>query len=291
MLTIFTPTYNREKLLEKVYNSLIRQTCLDFEWLIVDDGSTDNTKIIVNKFIDEGKICVRYIKKDNGGKHTAHNVAVKNAYGDLFLCLDSDDILTEQAVEIIINNQRELLKDDCGFICYKAELSGKLLSTAFKDNLKKHCGLFELNRKYHIVGEFALVFKTEILKNFLFPVFENEYFIGESVLYDQLEQKGYKFCPLPIVIEICEYQKDGLSSNFNKIMKNNPAGYCLYFMQRIDLQKNFLLKLIISSKYHAFCFLAGKNKTKYVGKNGFFVRCTIPIGLICWLYYKVIRKF
>lgn len=291
MLTIFTPTYNREKLLKNVYNSLIRQTCLDFEWLIIDDGSTDNTTKVVDKFISEKKLRIRYIKKENGGKHTAHNVAVENAQGNLFLCLDSDDILSQYAVEIIINNIYKLLKDDCGFICYKSKSNGELLSKAFKNDFKEHCGLFELNTKHHVVGEFALVFKTDILRKFLFPVFKGEYFIGENVLYDKLEQKGYKFCPLPNVIEICEYQQDGLSSNFDKIIKNNPAGYCLYFMQRIDMQKNFLSRLVICSKYHAFCFFASKNKTKYIGKNRFFVKCTIPTGWICWLYYKLARKF
>ena len=103
LLTIFTPTYNRANKLENVYNSLKNQISSEYEWLIVDDGSIDNTKKIVEKFINDSLLNVRYIKKDNGGKHTAHNLAVDEAKGKYFMCLDSDDFLKENTINELKN--------------------------------------------------------------------------------------------------------------------------------------------------------------------------------------------
>lgn len=102
LLTIFTPTYNRANKLENVYNSLKNQISSEYEWLIVDDGSIDNTKKIVEKFINDSLLNVRYIKKDNGGKHTAHNLAVDEAKGKYFMCLDSDDFLKENTINSLL---------------------------------------------------------------------------------------------------------------------------------------------------------------------------------------------
>ncbi len=103
MLTIFTPTYNRAKLLNDIFNSLEKQSCFDFEWLIIDDGSSDNTESVVMNFFHSSSFPIRYIKKKNGGKHTAYNLALENARGKLFFCLDSDDYLPSNAVEKIKN--------------------------------------------------------------------------------------------------------------------------------------------------------------------------------------------
>ena len=103
-LTIFTPTYNRADILNKAYKSLKRQTNKDFIWLVVDDGSIDNTEDVVKGWIDENIIEIKYIKKENGGKHTAYNVAVENTSTELIMiALDSDDYLSDDAVEIILD--------------------------------------------------------------------------------------------------------------------------------------------------------------------------------------------
>lgn len=290
-LTIFTPTYNRGKLLDRVYKSLVEQKCKDFEWLIVDDGSTDNTSAVVEQFIKERKIAVRYIYKENGGKHTAYNVAINNALGDLFLCLDSDDILAPNTVDIIMHSNNKLQDNDCGFIGYKQDTKGKLLSARLQSDESTHYGLFQYGKKQNITGEFTFIFKKDIIQNYLYPVFPNERFIGECVLYDKLEIDGYTFCPLKEVIEICEYQPKGLSNDFNGLMKKNPAGYCLYFMQRIDMQDSLKSRIITAGKYNCFCILAGKNKSAYIGNHKKTVICCKPIGILFWLYYKLLRGF
>lgn len=107
MLSVFTPTYNRARLLERTYRSLCDQSCRDFEWLIVDDGSTDNTALLAKQWIAEGIIDIRYIYKENGGLYTGYNTAYANAKGELVCCVDSDDYMPENAVEAILNTWKE----------------------------------------------------------------------------------------------------------------------------------------------------------------------------------------
>ena len=94
----------------------------------------------------------------------------------------------------------------------------------------------------------------------------------------------------PEIMEVCEYQEEGLSNNLNKIMKKNPAGYCLYFMQKIDMQNNLKKRIEMIGKYLSFCLLSGKKKTVYKGKYTSLVICCYLIGIIFWIYYKLVRK-
>lgn len=286
-LTIFTPTYNRANLLNRVYNSLLRQKCRMFEWLIIDDGSTDNTCTVVNDFISEGLIDIRYIKKENGGKHTAHNLAVKEAKGELFICLDSDDMLSDTAVSIILQSVPTLQKNDCGFIGYKEDQNGKLLSSSFPMHLPEHLGLYSYQKNYSLRGEFTLVFRTNILKQYLFPVINEEKFIGECVLYDKLELNGFTLCPLLKSLEKCEYQTDGLSNNFYKLLCNNPAGFATFYFQRIQLSKSFTERIIYGIKYNAFYTLSKRKAHKCIKQLTLLILLTRIPGIIGSYYYLV----
>lgn len=286
MITIFTPTYNRADKLLRVYSSLLAQSKNDFEWLIVDDGSVDMTESVVEKF-DKTKFDIRYYKQKNGGKHRAYNRALKMARGEYFLCLDSDDWLVEQAVEEIIHFTNK--KKENFILAYKENENRVRLSNRFPDGIEK-INLFDLNHKFHCNGEFTIIFRTEYAKRFPFPVFQGENFITESVVYDRMASNE-KVALLPKVITICEYQEEGLSNNLNYIMKENPAGYCLYFMQRIDLQKTLIQRMVMAGKYQCFGFLAGKQKSIYIGKYSIFVRQTKLLGFLFLLYYKTLRGF
>ena len=175
ILTIFTPTYNRGTLLKRVFNSLLKQTEIDFEWLIIDDGSSDNTKQIVNDFYSDAVFPIRYYKKINGGKHTAHNMAVNLAQGKYFVCLDSDDYLADNAIINVIKILEKCSSDE-GIIAYKADEKGNLLSDRFPIELAI-TNTVELTSFYQCGGEFTLIYPTSVLKNNLFPVFEGERFI------------------------------------------------------------------------------------------------------------------
>lgn len=285
LLTIFTPTYNRGNMLQKIYDSIKKQNSNQIEWLIVDDGSSDNTEDIVLDFIAENIVNINYIKKENGGKHTAHNTAVDSAKGKFFTCLDSDDDLSDNAIAVLISQLEKC--ETCGIIAYKSDKSGKLLSNIFP-NVDFVDSIISLKNDYRCVGEFVLIFPTVVLKENKFPVFSGERFMTESVLYDRLNLKMHL---LPCVIQICEYQYSGLSNNCNAIMKKNPAGYCLYFMQQIDLQVGFKNRLITVGKYLTFTMFAKQNKTAYNGKYRLLVKSCYPISWLFKLYYKIFRDF
>lgn len=286
LLTIFTPTYNRANKLENVYNSLKNQISSEYEWLIVDDGSIDNTKKIVEKFINDYLLNVRYIKKDNGGKHTAHNLAVDEAKGKYFMCLDSDDFLKENTINSLLEKLKICKKNE-GIISYKENQNQHMLSDYFPNKSTIDC-IYDLEMKYNCKGEFVFIFPTSVLKKNKFPIYKDEKFITEAVLYDKLKCSMILY---PHVIQVCEYQTNGLSNNLNRIMKKNPSGYCLYFMQRIDIQLKLTAKIVMAAKYVAFYFFSKKNKIKYNGENFSIVIISIPLGLLFWLYYKIIRDF
>lgn len=283
-ITVFTPAYNREKTLPRLYDSLCEQTSFDFEWLIVDDGSTDNTQTVVSAF-SSNRFPIHYIKKENGGKHTAYNLALQYAEGKHFLCVDSDDFLASDAIESLCKT----VSFKFGICAYKATADRKILSLAFPPGLKETTS-FELYSKFNCSGEYTFVYPLHIARKVPFPVFPGEPFITESVVFDQLD-KLCKVRLLPKVITICEYQPDGLSARTNELMKRNPAGYCLYFMQRIDLVNSFSKRLLMAGKYQCFGILARKNRTTYRGKHRLLTAVSFPLGLLFLIYYKLFRGF
>lgn len=286
LLTIFTPAYNRADKLENLYNILKKQTNKEYEWLIIDDGSIDETEKVVSEFLKSSSIQIRYRKKVNGGKHTAHNMAVDLAKGRWFMCLDSDDLLNEHALEILSKMMKKCQPNE-GIVAYKSNQKNILLSNEFP-RLQVVKDIYCLEQDYGCRGEFTLIYPTIILKNNKFPIFEGENFLTECVLYDKLK---CRMRLLPEIIEICEYQEDGLTNNLNEIMKKNPAGYCLYFMQRIDMQKSLKNRVITIGKYLCFCMFAGEKRSVYNGKHKGLLRLSYPLGFVMWLYYKGLRGF
>lgn len=286
-ITIFTPTYNRKNKLKRVYDSLCAQKCYNFEWLIIDDGSSDNTEELIFNYINNGMFPVRYFKKNNGGKHTAYNMALELAKGDFFMCLDSDDYLTNGAISIITSYMAPCSKE--GIIAYKCDELGNRLGSELPEDVCIASTL-ELEMKYSCTGEYTLIYPTSVAREFPFPVFTNERFITECVIYDRIS----RVCSMQLlkqVITICEYQTDGYTNNLNALMQNNPAGYCLYYMQRIDIQKNWKKRLVYAGKYHCFGLFTKGKKICYEGRYQSFVTCVTPMGIIFWIYYKLFRQF
>ncbi len=285
MLTVFTPTYNRAGLLVRVYESLKKQKNYNFEWLIVDDGSSDNTEEVVSAFLNETSFSVRYIKKNNGGKHTAHNVAINEALGDWFMCLDSDDMLSENAVELIEQRISTVYEDDAGIICGKTDTLGNLLSDEIPI-LQTHYGFYRYAREYNAVGEYTLIFRTDIIKKYPYPVINGEHFAGENIVYDQMDMDGNVYAVLNETIQICEYQEDGLTSNIYKNLIQNPTGYQIYHMQRIDLVGTLKERLAHSIRYNAFRKMSKNKQYTYKGKHWFIVALTVLPGILGACGYK-----
>ena len=289
MITVMTPTYNREKLLKRLYNSLLEQNNRNFEWLIVDDGSTDNTKTVVNQWINESEINIRYIYQENSGKAKAFNNGVINAKGNLFFCVDSDDYLSSDAIDIILSYEKEISDLSIGgILALKQDLKGNSLGDSLPENIK-YADTFELSEKFKCSGEWSLIYKTDILKRNLFPEIENEKFITECVMYDKIAQT-YKMLLVGKVITICEYQEDGYTGNIVKNMLANPTGYKIYYMQRIDMPCSADKRLGYIIRYNTFKILSKDKKYKYSGKYNFIVRLLGFTGLIGKIYYKYIMK-
>ncbi|WP_419876222.1 glycosyltransferase family 2 protein [Candidatus Pristimantibacillus sp. PTI5] len=288
MLTIFTPTKNRGYIIHKCYESLCRQSNNDFIWLVVDDGSNDNTEEVINSFISERKIEIVFLRQKNGGKHVAHNTGVLNCKTDIFVCVDSDDYLSDNAVQVIYDNWKEVAEDDslAGILALKGEILNKSSRSCLPKNIER-TSIMDLYEKYNFIGETILVFKTSILKQYLFPVFEGEKFVTEAVVYDQISRK-YKMKLLNKILYLYEYLDDGYSKNILSFYRENPKGYMFFYKQRIELAKGFKENYNAVSRYIA-AFLTIKDITSFRNCEYKF------LGIICipngvWIYLKPIIK-
>lgn len=250
-LTIFTPTYNRGYILPELYKSLCNQTSQCFKWLIVDDGSSDNTRELVKSWITENKISITYIYQKNQGKMQAHNTGVLSCDTDLFLCVDSDDYITENTVDDIINIDSDLIlhEDIAGIISYRGSSGNEVIGTEFPNDII----VSKLNNlyKYGFKGDTTIILKTKILKGNLFPRIDGEKFITESYIYDKIDIK-YSYILLRKIHIVCKYRDDGYTKNILTLMNENPIGFMLYYHQRAQFEKNIFLKIKYLIQYLSY---------------------------------------
>ena len=268
MVTIFTPTYNRAYIIGILYKSLLVQTSKDFEWLIVDDGSTDDTEILVSTFIKEKQISICYIKQQNGGKHKAINRGVEKAKGDLFFIVDSDDHLSQDAVEKLSMCYHQIEADDsfAGVSGIRVSFSGERIGGEFKYHVLD-CSSLDLRFKYHVAGDMAEAFKTAILKKYPFPIFEGERFCPEALIWNRISLK-YKLRFTDIPIYKCEYRLDGLTAKIVKLRMNSPEASLLYYSELYHMPIPFIQKLKAAINYWRFAFCSKKpfgEKLKQIG--------------------------
>lgn len=233
-VTVFTPTYNRAYILGDLYHSLQRQTCMDFEWLIVDDGSADDTKALVASWQgEENPFPIRYVYQENGGKCRAINRGLKEADGRLFFTVDSDDYLTDDAIEKVIRWDGELPKDGhfCGYVGNRGitptQTPNRLFPGGYLDGTA-------LDRYDQVDGERAFVFYTEIHRKYLYPEFPGEKFLTEAVTWDLMAHDGYKMRFYNDIIWIWEYKDDGLTRAGYRVFLENPQGTGLFFRQKAE---------------------------------------------------------
>ena len=284
--TVFTPTFNRKELLEKLYKSLQKQTFKDFEWLIVDDGSTDGTKEKVEEFLSEKKLEIKYYFKENGGKQRAYNFATEKANGELFICLDSDDEYVENGLEIILKYWKKYEKnsDIAGMGYLSTYPNREIIGSSFPEK-EMISTQFEIYNKYGVKGDKGLMFRTEIIKKYKFPVFEDEKFITEAVVYNRICEK-YKMVYVNEKIEIKEYQEDGLTAKYNNLLLKNPKGQALYHNEINSQKLTFKQKVLNNAVYYKFCKVAGYGFSKIYkecyNKMGLII--SLPVGM--YMYWK-----
>lgn len=282
LLTVFTPTYNREKELHRLYDSLLAQTDSRFEWLIVDDGSADDTASVVREWISEGKIPIRYIFQKNQGKAAAHNRGVEETRTLLFTCVDSDDYLLEDAVETVL--ETDLSAPGCIGALYKKGTSVTETVTKWEKEIE-YSTLYDAYHGGGLQGDTMLVFKTDVIKKHRFPSFPGEKFVPEAYLYDQLDQEG-KLRFVNKVIYICEYLEGGYTSNIRKMNAENPKGYLAFISQRIQLDKDRKELVQDLIRYTAIRFVMKEGSVLHPSHRTLSVLCLIPGYMFYFRDYK-----
>ena len=227
-LTVFTPVYNRAHTLPRTYESLCIQDCKDFKWLIIDDGSTDGVESLIREWQkkDNG-FEIQYIYKENGGMHTAHNVAYEHIVTELNTCIDSDDCMAEGAVQSIVEEWKKVKdKGYAGLIGLDADLKGELIGKGFPKDLKETTlvGYYAAGG----IGDKKLVYRTDVIKKYPpYPVFEGEKYVSLAYIYRLIDQ-DYKLAVLDKVLCNVEYQNDGSSATMWKEYVKNPKGFAFW---------------------------------------------------------------
>ena len=235
-LTVFTPAYNRAHTIGRTYESLCRQTCKDFIWLIVDDGSSDNTRELVESWQQKDNgFEIQYIYQENQGMHGAHNTAYRNIYTELNTCIDSDDYMPDDAVEKIVTFWKEHGSDKyAGIIGLDATEDGKVIGTAFAEGLKTTT-LRAYYEERGGSGDKKLVYRTDVVKKYPeYPIFEGEKYVGLAYKYNMIDA-DYELLTMNETLVIVEYQDDGSSRGMWKQYWNNPRGFA--FLRKFDMQQ------------------------------------------------------
>ncbi len=248
MLTVFTPAYNRAHTLKRTYDSLCRQTCKDFCWLIIDDGSTDNTRQVVKEWIDDRVIPIRYIYQQNQGMHGAHNTAYRNIDTELNVCIDSDDYMPDDAVERILVCWKESHDEHvAGIIGLDITTEGQLLGTKFPLGMKTTTlyGFYEAGGK----GDKKMVYRTDVITRYPeYPLFEGEKYVGLAYKY-MLIDHDYTLVTLNHPLVIVDYQTEGSSYNMYKQYWNNPRGFAFFRKTEMKTATKLIRKLQICTHY------------------------------------------
>ena len=261
-ISVLTPTFNRANFLERVYKSLLKnkEYIQNIEWLIMDDGSTDNTKSVIEKLKDENEIEIKYYYQENQGKMVAINKLVGQATGDLIIDCDSDDYFTKDAFKVIKEEfeKHKEEKNIYGLCFLKYDQNGKNMG----NNLKKEkTTMFDLYFKEGETGEKAIVFYSNIRKQYKHELEKNERFVTEARMYHKMDEK-YKMICVNEPIMICEYQEKGYTKNISRQFKENPNGYYKYFQEILkkDMKGVTLKKRLYAIKHYILFSYLTKSK-------------------------------
>ena len=237
-LTIFTPTYNRSDTLKRLYDSLVL-TKSKLKWLVIDDGSKDNTKEVMAKFIKENKLDIEYIYKENGGKMSAFNMAIEKCQTPYFMTIDSDDMIYPTFLKALAKDLK-YFKDEklIGLVYLTANMNKpeEIIGTKFPEEVKSK--FYDIYNKYKVTGDKCIVWKSSLLKEFAYPLIPGEKFIPDAYLMNEASFK-YDFMMINKIATLVEYQSNGYSANYFNLVKNNPQGNMRYFKQLYQIKKSW----------------------------------------------------
>ena len=286
ILTVFTPTYNRAHTIGRTYESLCRQTCKDFEWLVIDDGSSDNTRELVEGWIADNKIPIRYIYQENQGMHGAHNTAYKNIYTELNTCIDSDDWMPDDAVEKIVRFWKTYGSENvAGIVGLDATEDGRIIGERFPEDLKKTTlrGYYE---ELNGTGDKKLIYRTSVICSVPeYPLFKGEKYVGLLYKYNLVDEQ-YPLLISNDVYVIVDYQDDGSSRGMWRQYWNNPQGFA--FLRKFDMQQTHSWKRRIMDNIHYVSHSVRSQNWRFVQESPQIVLTILSIlpGFILYLYTR-----
>ncbi len=288
-LTIFTPAYNRAYTLHLGYEALLRQTCQDFEWLIIDDGSTDNTRELVESWIAENKIPIRYHYQENQGMHGAHNTAYKLITTELNTCIDSDDYMPDDAVEKIVTFWKQYSSDKvAGMVGLDADFNGKLIGTSFEENNLP----IRLSHYYNQggKGDKKLVYRTDIITRYPeYPIFKGEKYVSLGYKYELIEQ-DYPILSFNEVLVNVEYRPDGSSMNMFRQYIKNPQGFAFIRKSSMQLAPTAKRRFMEAIHYVSSSLILKNKCFIQESPKKLLTLCAVPFGIALYLFIRYKTK-
>lgn len=275
LITVLTPTYNRAKLLDRLYQSFCHQTYQEFEWILVNDGSIDNTDEIVQKYITENIIDINYIKQENGGKHRAVNRGVKEAKGELIFIADNDDWLLPDSLETVAEMYQDIANDHsfagvCGLDVYA---DGTVIGGGMPQEVID-CNSIDIRNIHHVGGDLKEVFRTDVLREIPFPEIEGERFCPEVVVWNRIAKK-YKLRYFNKPIYMVEYQPEGITSNITKARMKSPIASTICYKEMLSFNIPLKDKIRSAINYWRFRLCGSPHKFPKLPLKWLW---TMPIG-------------
>lgn len=250
MLTVVTATYNRAYTLPRLFESLLKQTDLDFEWVVIDDGSSDNTETVLKEFQAIAPFPMQVVKQKNSGKHVAINSGVSVSSGEWIYFVDSDDALPIDAVEVftatVISEKDKMV---VGYCFRKQIFSGEIVGRPCESLITQFAVMTPTEAGNFYKGDLAYIFKREILLKHPFPVFDGEKFVPELFIWNRVSDEGVVKFFGNKALYFCEYLEDGYSANFSSHLRRNPRGFGLYYQHQIIREQSLVRKLKCLIRY------------------------------------------
>lgn len=260
MITVLTPAYNRDYTLERVFESLLQQTDKCFEWLVIDDGSTDDTAALICKLSERADFKVRYFHQPNAGKHVAINTGTRLAETDWIFILDSDDALTPDAIAAVRQGLAEHAADKLLGLCFrKAFFNGLIIGE--RKELATKLFLHPTEAGKLLKGDLAYIFRRAALLSHPFPVIHGERFVPELYIWNKIGDDGKILFMTQKYIYLCEYLADGYSNNFTNNLKRNPRGFLIYYRSQFFREKIYVSKLKCAIRSLQCWYYATRKKT------------------------------
>lgn len=291
-LTVFTPSYNRVDLLPRLYKSLVEQTCKDFIWLVIDDGSTDHTKEVVEKWVKDALIEIRYVFKENGGMHTAHNLAYSIIESEINICIDSDDFMPKNAVENILINWEKVSywPNIAGMIGLDESIDGHIIGSEMP------CDMYvtsfdDLYHKCKVKGDKKLVYRSSITNAYpKYPEFDGERLVPLSRLYNLID-RDYQLVCFNSVWVIVDYQEGGSSNTIIDQYFRSPKGFREARITKIKCSSDIIA--VFKNVIHLGCcnIILKDWKAIINSPRRIYSIVLMPVSLILYFFLKYKRDF